>query len=739
MSQEQRYVPSSPAAAELHEDLRRLQLADHYAALVFEDSVTTVMGIGLGIVVLPLSLFSVGISKGGLSGEVITVGLRESIGRMRQAGPSALLAESLLALVRASGGVEPFPNRLDWTTDAIQMLRQLTVESRLCRAYVTLAELLKNQGLLHDALHALVLAERAEQGDTGALVAIHYYRAEILRRLRLPFEALPALDRAWDLLTRIEDGPGSGWRDSIQAERMSNLIELRHEEDALAAAEEWISSGTDSHVPFLARARARGLRGDPAASEDYLEASARAAATIASSLSGRFQRSVRAGTDRVFTSSIRAFLAAGRADLALSVLELSRSGSATLARSSGGAPDTLVESGYDDLARDTADLILAAGEAIAGGDPAAVGSCQERADWIIARREILDRRTALGTTSVDTLRTWTEMTRDALPAGTVVLTWAVTGESVDVFALSRTGLVCSPVDGPARQLALLARSVRHECQGLFPTDALEELRRRLISPVAAVLDGGSRVVIALPEMLHGIPFHAMRPLMDSHDVSYVTRMAELVEAAKRVSPRLTRESVWTGLSAPAADYAALPDLPGARDETAHIAALFATPGVRLEPAATSQDLLGLTGHHDVLHIACHGVFDAAAPLLSRLLLADRPVFAFEIMMADLDVGDVVLSACDTAQSHADLGGYVQSVAAAFLRAGADEVVGALWPVDDGTAMRFLSSFYEHRLSGTLSATVALRAAQQDVRDHGGTHPYFWAPFAHFGGAAPCDT
>ena len=78
------------------------------------------------------------------------------------------------------------------------------------------------------------------------------------------------------------------------------------------------------------------------------------------------------------------------------------------------------------------------------------------------------------------------------------------------------------------------------------------------------------------------------------------------------------------------------------EELAAIARHFASAECVLDPPATSRDLLECDAPPDVLHIACHGDFDVDAPLLARLMLSDRPVFAFEIMLMKLNADIVVL-------------------------------------------------------------------------------------------------
>ena len=77
---------------------------------------------------------------------------------------------------------------------------------------------------------------------------------------------------------------------------------------------------------------------------------------------------------------------------------------------------------------------------------------------------------------------------------------------------------------------------------------------------------------------------------------------------------------------------------------------------------------------------------------------------------------VVLAACETAFPGAELPDEVVSLPTGLLRAGARAAIGSLWSVDDLATMVLLTHFYELLGKGELSLSVALRDAQQWVRD-----------------------
>ena len=69
-------------------------------------------------------------------------------------------------------------------------------------------------------------------------------------------------------------------------------------------------------------------------------------------------------------------------------------------------------------------------------------------------------------------------------------------------------------------------------------------------------------------------------------------------------------------------------------------------------AATRDALLGALGEVDTAHLSCHGIFEAADPLASRLCLADGELTLRELLSGRIDglqnIRLAVLSACQTA-------------------------------------------------------------------------------------------
>jgi len=104
----------------------------------------------------------------------------------------------------------------------------------------------------------------------------------------------------------------------------------------------------------------------------------------------------------------------------------------------------------------------------------------------------------------------------------------------------------------------------------------------------------------------------------------------------------------------------------------------------------------------------------------------------DIMSLNLAADAVLLTACDTAASETVLPGEgALSVARAFQSAGASSVVGALWPLNEASALLFSQRFLSYLGQGR-SRLDAFRQARRDLR--AGAYPQVgnWAPFIFIG-------
>ncbi|WP_339384585.1 CHAT domain-containing protein [Oscillatoria sp. FACHB-1407] len=139
----------------------------------------------------------------------------------------------------------------------------------------------------------------------------------------------------------------------------------------------------------------------------------------------------------------------------------------------------------------------------------------------------------------------------------------------------------------------------------------------------------------------------------------------------------------------------------------------------------------------IVHLATHGQFSSKADE-TFILAWDRPINVNELSSLLRNSDDtrsnpielLVLSACETAagDTRATLG-----LAGIAVQAGARSTLASLWVLNDESAARFISQFYQELADTTVSKAEALQRAQLALlRDPNYRHPIYWAPYVLIG-------
>jgi CHAT domain-containing protein len=150
--------------------------------------------------------------------------------------------------------------------------------------------------------------------------------------------------------------------------------------------------------------------------------------------------------------------------------------------------------------------------------------------------------------------------------------------------------------------------------------------------------------------------------------------------------------------------------------------------------------------YDILHFATHGIYEEDA-LKSHLLMTktesdDGYLRASEIFKMKLNSNLVVLSACLSGRVGA-FGGQkylttddLTGLTRALLYAGAANVMGTLWTVDDRSTGYMMEHFYEKYRDEKRPLLFSMRDAQisvlNDSTNRDWSHPFYWAPFILIG-------
>lgn len=306
-----------------------------------------------------------------------------------------------------------------------------------------------------------------------------------------------------------------------------------------------------------------------------------------------------------------------------------------------------------------------------------------------------------------------------------LIVWHIAPDSVYVRSVY---LPRSEVIGKvaALQKSLADRNTR------FDETTARELFLFLIQPVLSRIRS-DRLVVVAHEDLHYVPFQVFQ---DPADGRYFGERFEITYAPSvSVLLGLKRSR---GLSGGRLLAVADPGIPAAVPEVQTIAKLF--PGrskLVIDELARESDVKAWVGDFDVIHLAVHGKFNGAEPMLSYLALARGPVddgrlTAAEMFGLSLDKSRlVVLSACETGRAEATHGNEIIGMVRALIYAGAETLVLSNWKVDSAATALWMQSFYEAALSRSMPG--AARAALVKVKSNPAySHPYYWAAFTVVG-------
>lgn len=143
-----------------------------------------------------------------------------------------------------------------------------------------------------------------------------------------------------------------------------------------------------------------------------------------------------------------------------------------------------------------------------------------------------------------------------------------------------------------------------------------------------------------------------------------------------------------------------------------------------------------------IHFVSHGTASRLSPLDSAVVLSKASaeqdsfkLYARDIIRHPLHADLVTISTCYGAGARAYTGEGLVGLSWAFLRAGAHNVIGALWEVSDASTPRLMDQLYGELQKGR-SPEEALRTAKLSLlhSDDVFRRPFYWAPFQLYTGS-----
>jgi CHAT domain-containing protein/uncharacterized protein HemY len=354
--------------------------------------------------------------------------------------------------------------------------------------------------------------------------------------------------------------------------------------------------------------------------------------------------------------------------------------------------------------------------------------------------------------------------------------WAITPQKTSLFTLP-----------PGSEIDAAVERYRKALGG--PQDVLESadgdgrwLYRTLIAPTQALLKTDAKIFVIPDGRLNNLNFETLLvpgPMLSGQmaaeqkepeaklhfwieDVTIANASSLRVLAAARAGARKSAEKRDRGLLlvgnsvAPNDKY---PELPQAAAQMESAARHFPAAERRIfarEQATPAAYLASNPEQFSHIHFVAHGTASRLSPLdsaivlskivpsetaLSKTALSDSSVeddafklYARDIIRRPLRADLVTISACYSAGERAYSGEGLVGLSWAFLRAGAHNVVAALWEATDASTEQLMDKFYDELDKGA-GPDAALRAAKLSLLRGGGFHnPFYWAPFQLYAGS-----
>lgn len=319
-----------------------------------------------------------------------------------------------------------------------------------------------------------------------------------------------------------------------------------------------------------------------------------------------------------------------------------------------------------------------------------------------------------------------------------------------VVTPSRTANFILPA---AAQIDPLVQAYREALLG--PRDPLEnansvgqQLYELLVQPAGNLIPKGTRVILLPDGSLYGLNFETLidsqpKPHFWIEDVTLASAssLTMLASAAARPTSKEKNLFLVGNTLSPNADF---PALPQASTEMRDVEKYFLPQrreilsGINATPSAY---LGGAPEKYAYLHFVTHGIASRARPLESAVILSkdqdddSYKLYARDIVKRRLSAYLVTISACNGAGTRAYSGEGLVGLSWAFLRAGAHNVIGALWEVSDTSTPQLMDKLYDGLSHGEDPAS-ALRDAKLSLlhSDSVFRKPYYWAPFQLYVGS-----
>jgi CHAT domain-containing protein len=270
----------------------------------------------------------------------------------------------------------------------------------------------------------------------------------------------------------------------------------------------------------------------------------------------------------------------------------------------------------------------------------------------------------------------------------------------------------------------------------------------LVRPAANLIRPDSRLIVIPDASLNTLNFETLI-LPGAKPHYWIEDVTLLTAASLRLLPISGEHGIRKNnlllMGNPTNASADFEQLPNAKVEIEKIEAHFppAERQVYVGAQATPDTYLNSKPERfSLIHFVAHGTASTTSPLDSSVVLSknngdDGPykLYARDVVAHPLHADLVTISSCYGAGTRFYTGEGLIGLSWSFLRAGARNVIGALWAVSDTSTPAFMDDFYDQLTRGQ-PPDVALRTAKLHMLHSGGVFrkPFYWAPFQLYTGS-----
>jgi len=270
----------------------------------------------------------------------------------------------------------------------------------------------------------------------------------------------------------------------------------------------------------------------------------------------------------------------------------------------------------------------------------------------------------------------------------------------------------------------------------------------LVEPASSMLPHENKVFVIPDGSLNTLNFETLLvPGASPHywieDVTITDASSLGLLAASRATPkRADSVLVFGNAVAPNRDY---PELLKAGAEMESIEKHFQPKQQEVfarEQATPAAYLGSKPEQYSYIHFVAHGTANRMSPLDSAIVLSRSnaqedsfKLYARDIIHHPLRAQLVTVSTCFGAGSRAYSGEGLVGLSWAFLRAGAHNVIGALWEVSDVSTPQLMDELYRELEKGETPAVALRNAKLTMLRSNSSLRkPFYWAPFQLYTGS-----